>query len=166
MIALVGKAEDKESVARGFGADHIVRYRDENVVERIRSLTHRPRRGVDLQRRRRPDAAPAISTRSRPLGTVVLYGGAGGLVKSKELMVALMSNFTKSAALRVYHLTTSIKDDPREHHIGLTRLIVGLQNRRLQALVGGTYDLSDVAAAHTALESGRTVGKLILKADA
>jgi NADPH:quinone reductase len=161
VIALVGSDEKAQKV-RKFGADHVVVYTETSSYEKVLEMTDG--RGADYIYN-----SVAGSTLSddfkmiASLGTIVMFGQSAGPPRPKELYVAMMRAFMKSPALRMYYLTSSIIEHPKEHMEGWMRMFVWLQNGQIDVPIHQVYPLEDVASAHDVVEMRRSVGKVILK---
>ena len=152
IISTVSSAE-KARIAEGYGADHVINYRTEDVAHRVKELTDG--KGVD----RVVEVDAAANVRSLPDiiardGLYVVYGsGAAEIPFAFGPMIAI------GAAVRffvVYELVPAV----RERTVGAlnTYLRAGV----LKHAVARTFPLDDVAAAHEAVESGKMIGNVVL----
>jgi len=142
----------KAKVARHAGADHAIDYKSENVGERVMALTHG---GVDamieLDLTANAHLLPAVL---RPRGIVAVYGT--GPQAQIPASFCLVNNITLKFML-VYELTS----DERGRAIAdITRMLEG---NRLIHNVAQTFPLSDIIAAHQAVEGGKTVGNVVVQ---
>jgi len=142
----------KAKVARDAGADHAIDYKSENVGERVMALTHG---GVDamieLDLTANAHLLPAVL---RPRGIVAVYGT--GPQAQIPASFCLVNNITLKFML-VYELTS----DERGRAIAdITRMLEG---NRLIHNVAQTFPLSDIIAAHQAVEGGKTVGNVVVQ---
>ncbi|MEK8031755.1 NADPH:quinone reductase [Ideonella sp. DXS29W] len=146
-------SDEKAALARAYGADHTINYREGRLVEAVRELTGG--RGID--RIIEVDAAanikdlPQIVARD---GLCVVYGSG-----APDIPVPFGPMILIGAAMRffvVYELTPPVRD----------RLVASLnaylQAQRLQHSVAARYPLDQIAAAHEAVESGKVVGNVVL----
>jgi NADPH:quinone reductase len=145
--------EAKAALALETGADAAINYRSENVGEKVRGLT----RGdgvdavIDMDVAANAKLLPHIL---RPFGTVVVYGtgGAEATIPAQWLM-------QNSAAFRfflVYEL------NPIDRKACIKELTAVLTERRILHTIGLRLPLSDIAAAHDALEKGSVTGNAVL----
>jgi NADPH2:quinone reductase len=149
-VSSAGKAE----VARKAGADHAINYKSEDVGARAMELTGR--RGVDavieLDIVANARLLPGILA---PKGKVVIYG-TGGPEAALPAYFCLTNSITLQFFL-VYELS-------REERAAAVAAINGaLASNRLIHNVALTLDLDRIAEAHEAVESGRTVGNVVLQ---
>jgi NADPH:quinone reductase len=154
VIATVSRPEQAE-IAKLAGADHIVNYKQENVVARVKEITGRDR-GVD----RIVDVNFAVNVAInnellRNNGSIAFYAAEpqdlpGIPIRSwidrnitlQAILVYTMSPAAKAAAIK--DLATVLKSGIFRHNI----------DRR--------FPLSDVAAAHEFQESGQAIGKIVI----
>ncbi len=160
VIALVGSNE-KADHAKAMGADHVVIYTREPVAERVLELTEG--RGADViynsvSGRTTSDDFKMIAN----LGTIVVYGMAAGPPDPKRIFTGLMKTFTKSPALRLYYLSSSILESPQKHGEGVRDMLRLNAEGKIKAPIFGTYPLADASKAHSMIEARNTLGKVLL----
>ncbi|HTV28523.1 MAG TPA: quinone oxidoreductase [Xanthobacteraceae bacterium] len=147
----------KAKIAYEAGADHVVIYAEENFAVAARRITSG--RGVDVVY-----DAVGLDTylRSldslRPRGMLVLYGEASGLVPPIDPRELL---FRSSLYLTRTGLDHYIADR-RELTARTDELFAWLLQGRLQQKIYKTFPLEAAAAAHRAIESRATSGKLLV----
>ena len=148
---------EKEELARGAGADEVVRYRDTDRVEEVQRLTAGA--GVDVVYDGvGKDTFDAGLDVLRPRGTMVLFGAASGPPPPLDPQVL---NAKGSLFLTRPSLAHHVAD--RAELLERAGAVLGLVARgQLDVRIGGRYPLSDAARAHTDLAAGRTTGKLLL----
>jgi NADPH2:quinone reductase len=145
---------EKAKLATDAGADHAIDYRRENVGERVMDLTDKA--GVDavleLDFAANAKLLPAVL---RPKGMVVVYGTG-----SAEAQIPAQWLLVNAIALKfifVYELTA----EERDAAVGaITRM---LEEKKLINNVALTFPLSDIVAAHEAVESGRVMGNVVVR---
>ncbi len=153
VIATVSGAA-KGAVAVGGGARHVVDYRRDDVVERVRELTG----GEGVDRVIEVDLASNIETDVevlRPNGTVASYSSTSGPelplsyypLAFKDLRIHFVQGYLLPSAAR----QAAIED--------LTRWLSSL---RLDVRIAKLFPLSGTAAAHELLESGLADGKVVV----
>lgn len=154
VISTVSSAE-KARLALDAGADHVIDYKTEPVVERVRELTGG--RGVD----RVIELDLAVNGRLdldllRPGGELVVYGSSP---RPLDLPFAvLLSKNLQLKFFMVYHLEAA---DRARATDALQRL---LARGELQHNIAERRPLAEIVQAHEAVEGGRLVGNLVLKA--
>lgn len=147
--------EDKEVLARGAGADHVLRY--EGFTGQVRGLTGGT--GVDVVfdgvGRATFDGSLA-SLRTR--GMMVLFGGASGQVPPFDIQRLNSSGslFLTRPTLAHYLLS------PEERQWRARELFDAVLAGTLDVRIGQTYPLAEAARAHADLEGRKTTGKVLL----
>ncbi|HVL55223.1 MAG TPA: quinone oxidoreductase, partial [Burkholderiaceae bacterium] len=157
VIATVG-SEDKERIARERGADHVVRYREQDFRQAVMQITDG--RGVDVVYDAVGKDTIAASIRSLARrGLCVNYGGASGLVAAIEPLELgeAGSVFFTRPHLADYTATAE------EIRWRASELFDAYAGGELQVAIDRVYPLADAAAAHRRLEAGETRGKLLLR---
>jgi NADPH:quinone reductase len=155
VIATVS-TDDKETLARGAGADEVLRY--DGFAEEVRRLTGG--QGVPVVYDSVGLTTYEGSLASlRPRGLLALFGQSSGVVPPIEpgRLATLGSLFLTRPTL-VHYIAT-----PEELRWRAGDLFAGLIDGSLTLRIGGRYALADAAQAHRDLESRRTTGKLILE---
>jgi NADPH2:quinone reductase len=148
IIATVSSAA-KASLARAAGADSVIDYKSENVVEKCLAATA----GVGLDRIVEVDFAANVSTdfaAVRPEGDVVVYGSGAA-----EIPLPFVPAILKNVRLRffiVYNLSAGDRARAIENLVPL--LVAG----RLAHNIGARLPLERIAEAHELVEHGRVVG--------
>lgn len=153
VIATVSSPE-KAAAARAVGADHTVDYRRDNVGERVMALTGS--RGVDAVIEVDIAAnAKLLPTVLRPRGSVVIYGT--GAPECPIPSMFFLRNAVTLQYIYVYELTAS------ERAAALSAITRALEADTLKTTIGATFSLSETAAAHEAVESGKILGNVVIK---
>ena len=155
VLATVSTPE-KAQVVRAAGADEVILYRDEPLVERVRELTHG--RGVD----RVIEVDIAVNGAANvellaPNGECVSYGSSGPVTAPFFPLIA------KNLQLQffiVYNLTTA---DRARATATLTRM---LDHGQLEHRIAARFPLAEIAAAHALVESGKAIGNVVLSTSA
>lgn len=156
VITTVGDA-DKATFVRALGADHVIDYRREDLLERIDDITDG--RGADLVL---DTVGPAVFRQSIPAtahyGTLVTLLDPGQV----DLGEARIRNLSIAFTLM---LTPMLRDLPeaREHQGEILRLCgEWMDEGRLRVHVSRTFPLAEAAAAHRLIGEGHVTGKLVL----
>lgn len=155
VVAAAGSPE-KLDLARRLGADAAVNYRDEDWTGQVRHATQG--RGADLvyemvggELTRR--TLPALA----PQGELV-FGALGRFSLEKDDMEAM---FAHNQSLRGFALLPLLSME--SVRADLAALFEQAASGKLEVHIGGRYSLEEAAAAHRALESRTTTGKLVLQ---
>lgn len=147
---------DKAAIARAAGADLAIDYKTEHVAERVREATG----GLGVDRVIEVDIAAnaALDLQVlRPDGQIVVYGSG-----AREVTMPFFPLIAGNVALRyfiVYHLGLA------DRHRAITTLDGLLRRGVLQHAIALRLPLARIAEAHRAVESGRTVGNVVLQID-
>jgi NADPH2:quinone reductase len=153
VIATVSSAE-KAAQARSLGADHVISYRDEDVAARVQALTGGA--GVDrivevafganlavsLQVLKTNGVIATYSSDADPTPTIPFGQFLGKDVTVRFVLVYIMGEAAHQDAIR--DITTA--------------LAAGL----LHPVAVQRFDLGEIAAAHEAVETGHTAGKVLI----
>lgn len=155
VIATVS-SDEKEQIALGHGADHVMRYDD--FADRTRELTDG--RGVDVVY----DSVGKTTfedslTTLKPRGMAVLFGGASGQVPPFDLqrLNAMGSLYVTRPSMGAY------LRDRRELEWRMGELFDDILAGRLKITHDQTFPLADAAGAHEYLEGRKTRGKVLLE---
>lgn len=150
-------SEEKAEVARRAGCDFPILYTREDFLPRVLEITGGA--GVPVVY----DSVGADTfTRSldclQPLGTMVLYGIASGHPPPLELMkLDIWKSYFYTRPSFFVH--TKAREDLLASAFDLFAL---LGSGALTATIHGRFPLRDAAAAHTTMESRRTIGSILL----
>lgn len=151
-------SEAKAQAARAFGADEVLLYDQvEDLAAEVRRLTDGV--GVDAVYDGVGAATFDASLASLRLrGTLVLFGGASGPVPPFDPMrLAWGGSLTLTRPYMEHFRATREEFEWRANEV-----FAGVQAGTLTLTIDSTYALADAPAAHHALASRRTMGKLLL----
>ena len=156
VIGTVGSAE-KAKLALEHGATHVINYREEDFVVRVKELTKG--KGVDVVYDSvGKDTFPGSLDCLRPLGLWVSFGQASGPVP--EFKITLLSQkgslFATRPSLGNYIAT---REDLVASANGLFEVV---ESGKVKIAVKQTYPLSEAARAHRELEARATTGSTLL----
>lgn len=149
--------EEKEAAARGAGADHVIRYKDEDVAAQVRDITDGQGVPVTFDGIGMTTWATSLKATARR-GLIVTYGNAGGPVTDVNLGILAQhgSQFVTRPTLFDYYI------DPAERAAGAARVFAMIESGAVKITIGQRYALQDAARAHADLEAGRTTGSTLL----
>ena len=144
----------KAEIARQAGADHVIDYKREDVGERVMAITGK--RGVDAVIEMDLAAnARLLPNVLAPNGVVAIYG-SGAAEASIPFQFLLQNSITMQFFL-VYLMPQAERERATAD---ITRM---LERNELIHNVAQTFDLGDMVAAHEAVESGKTMGNIVVR---
>ncbi len=151
-------SRNKLEFVRSLGADTVIDYQDQDLVEAVNELTEG--RGADLVF---DTVGPAVFEQSIPAvahyGTLVTVLDPGSGV---DLSEARVRNLSIAFTLM---LTPALRDLPEARaHQGEILRVCGawMDEDRLRIQIGGSFPLEHAAEAHRKVEAGHVRGKLVL----
>jgi NADPH:quinone reductase len=156
----VAGSDEKTRAVIGLGAGHAINYRKEDVVARVREVTGG--RGADLILD--PIGGKGFARNFAmlaPLGMVISYGRLDG-PPDADLLPAMRQHHAVSPALRFFTIH-SFDDRPDIRAATMKTLLDHLAAGHVRPLIHDRLPLAEAARAHELLESGRVIGKLLLK---
>jgi NADPH2:quinone reductase len=156
VLGTCGSAE-KEALVREAGADHVIRYRERDVASEVRRLTGG--RGVHVVYDSVGQSTFEGSLRSlRPRGLLVLFGQSSGAVPPLDLrrLAELGSLYVTRPSLAHY------TEDREELLRRGGEVLHAVESGALRVKIGARFPLREARAAHEALESRSTTGKVLL----
>ena len=150
---------EKADFARAMGADDVIFYRSENVVDRVLELT--AGRGVDLVLDH--VCGPEFTSYLRVLdkwGTLLSYNAFAGL--PEENLIGEMRNYLgRCPGVRCFSF--HIYDDDRTARRRIMREVIGaLEAGAIKPAISARFPLSGVREAHAMLDSGAALGKIVM----
>lgn len=157
VIATVGSA-DKALLAKGWGADETIDYRNQDFVAEANALTSG--QGADLVF---DTVGPEVFRRS--VECTAHFGDLVTLldIGDTPLAEARMRNLRIGFELMLVPMLRKL-DTARDRHVEILRACGDwIDAGKLKLHLGGVYPLEQAAAAHAAIETGRTTGKLVLR---
>jgi NADPH:quinone reductase len=154
MIGTVGSA-DKADLAKAHGCTHVINYRTENFVDRVREITGG--KGCDVVYDSiGKDTFPGSLDCLKPKGLWVSFGNASGPVPPFELSALKGSLFATRPSLMPY---TSSREALRANAADVFQMVL---SGAIKINVKQTYALKDAAVAHRDLEARKTTGSTVL----
>jgi NADPH2:quinone reductase len=156
VIGTVG-SDEKREIAMKNGCDHVINYRSEDWVARVRELTAGA--GVDVVYDSvGKDTFPGSLDCLKPLGMFVSFGNSSGLVPPLEMRTLQQKGSLFATRPTSVHYLARRADLVA----AANALFAVLTDGTVKVEIGQTFALKDAAEAHRALESRRTVGATIL----
>jgi NADPH:quinone reductase len=156
VIGTVGSA-DKAKLAQSLGCTHIINYREENFVERVKAITGG--RGVDVVYDSvGRDTFPGSLDCLKPRGLWASFGQSSGALD--PMSIGLLSQKGSLFATRptLFHYIASRADLLTSANALFDVIAAG----KVKIAIGQTYRLSQVAQAHHDLEARKTTGSTVL----
>lgn len=156
VIGTVGSSE-KAALATEAGATHVINYRTENFVDRVKEITNG--KGCDVVYDSiGKDTYPASLECLKPFGMWVTFGNASGKIENFDL--GLLATKGSLYATRPTLFTYTAK---REDLVATANELFDLVGRGIVKIsVNQTYPLSQAAQAHRDLEGRKTTGSTVL----
>jgi NADPH2:quinone reductase len=149
-VSSAGKAE----IARRAGADHVIDYKREDVGERVMAVT--AKRGVDAVIEVDLAAnARLLPNVLAPNGVVAIYGSG-----APEATIPFHFLLQNSIALKFLLVYLMPQEQRSRATADITRM---LERGELIHNVAQTFDLTDIVAAHEAVESGKAMGNVVVR---
>jgi NADPH:quinone reductase len=153
VIATVS-SEEKDEQARSLGADHVINYREEDVAARVQQITGGA--GVDrivevafganlpvsLQALKTNGVIATYSSDADPAPTIPF-----GQFLSKDITVRFVLVYVMGEAA---------------HQDAIRDITTALEARLLHPVAVQRFSLDEIAAAHEAVETGHTAGKVLI----
>ncbi len=157
VLAATSSAE-KAELARSAGADHVIRYRDADMVAAVREATDGE--GVDVVY----DSVGADTWETsldclRRRGMLILYGNASGPVPPIDPLVLNRKGSLYLTRPQLAHYIA----DRAELTWRAGELFELAAAGELEVRLDRSWPLAEAAEAHRYLEDGRTTGKLLLE---
>jgi len=156
VIGTVG-SKDKAELAKAHGCDHVILYREEDFVARVKEITGG--KGVpvafDSVGKTTFDATIACLA---PRGYFVSFGASSGKPPAVEagLLQSKGSLYFTRPTLATYC------SSPEDYTYSAKRVMEMLGSGAVKATIGRRYPLAEAAQAHRDLEAGKTSGSTIL----
>lgn len=149
--------DEKAKMAREHGADHVIIYTREDVVDRVNELTnglgcHAVYDGVGKS------TFESSLACTRRLGSLISFGNASGAVPPVELFKLTPKNL-KLLRPRLYGYMVTHEESQK-----WWKEILELYSKKVFKLnIHKVYNLKDAKQVHVDLESRKTTGKLLIK---
>jgi len=148
---------EKEALAREAGADHVIRYTQEEFAPRVREITQGAGCHVVYDSVGQATFEGSLAC-LRPRGLLALFGQSSGVVPPFDLarLNALGSLFVTRPSLAHYATRRDELETRAEAVLG------AVARGELDIHIGARFPLAEAAEAHRALQGRGTTGKLLL----
>jgi NADPH:quinone reductase len=145
---------EKAEIAKAAGADTIINYHTEDVAERINEVTNK--QGCD--RVIEVDFASNLETNLKIIkrnGIIASYASDSNFTPAIPFYGLLYKNLT------VHYVLVYVMDQAA-HQKAVLDITSCLISGGLRHVISQRFPLSEIASAHEMMESGKTIGKLVL----
>ena len=154
VIGTVG-SQEKAELARAHGCDHVILYNQENVVERVRELTHGKMVPVVYDSVGKDTFGASLDC-LQPFGLMVSFGNASGPVPPIAL-TALKGTLYLTRPSLMPHIANRANLD--EMAADLFKVVT---SGKVKIRIAQRYPMADAAQAHRDLEARKTTGQTLL----
>ena len=154
VIGTVG-SEEKAALAKAAGCDHVILYREENIVERVREITKGAMVPVVYDSVGKDTFAASLES-LQPFGLMVSFGNASGPVPPMALTALRGSLYLTRPTLMAHTANRANLDEMARELFGM------ITSSRIKVEISHRYPMSEAAEAHRDLEARRTTGQSIL----
>ncbi|MDP3320768.1 MAG: quinone oxidoreductase [Bosea sp. (in: a-proteobacteria)] len=156
VIGTVGSKE-KGELAKAHGADHVILYREEDFVARVKEITGGKLCAVVYDGVGKDTFLPSLDC-LQPFGVVASFGNASGAVEPFNLGL-----LAAKGSLYVTRPTLFTHIAKRETMVEMAKNLFGaVASGKVVVPVNATFALADAANAHRALEGRGTTGSTVL----
>ena len=155
VIGTVGSAE-KGRVAREHGCDHVIEYKEEDFVERVREITGGEGVPVVFDGVGKATFDGSMECLSR-FGMMITFGNASGAVPPLNLLRLSAKGITVARPSLAPYIER--RADLEE---AAGELLAHIEAGRIRLTIGQRFPLAQAADAHRALESRQTQGCTVL----
>ncbi len=156
-VTVIGtvSSEEKAALAKAHGCDHVIMYRKENIVERVREITKGKMVPVVYDGVGK-DTFQASLDCLQDYGLMVSFGNASGAVPPMPLTALRGTLYITRPSLMPHIAKRENLDEMAADLfdlVGKKKIVLPIHQR---------YALADAAQAHADLESGKTTGSTVL----
>ena len=156
VIGCVG-SEEKADLAKKFGCDHTILYRNEDIVSRVKEITDGKGVPVVYDSVGKDTFNSSIDSLA-PFGKLVSFGNASGPVEPfNPLMLGNKGSlFFTRQTLATHIATRELFED------AANQLFEVVQSGGVQIVINRTFPLAETSQAHQELESRKTTGSTVI----
>ena len=156
-VKVIGTAgsPEKAALAKRYGADHVILYREENVVERVREITKGAMVPVVYDSVGKDTFQASIDCLA-PFGLMVSFGNSSGAVPPVALTALKGSLYITRPSLAPH---TERRENLVEIAADLMKMV---SSGKVRIEIDQRYALADAAQAHRDLQDRKTTGSTIL----
>jgi NADPH2:quinone reductase len=153
----------KMGYAREHGADVVIDYKTENVVDRVRAVTGAGGVALALNPLGGETVLEDVQLLG-PLGHLILYGLIVGM-PTGDVWAAIMQRITAGLSFSVASIDAYMRNFPVQFRQILLNLAGRLADGTLKPSIFDVLPLEEGARAHQVLESGTSTGKMVFRFD-
>lgn len=152
------RTKAKVDAIRSVGPDHIVVTDDEDLVDRVQTITNS--KGFDIAFD--PIGGPFVETLATAAGReaiIVEYG----LLSGEVATLPFFTMVGKGLSIRAFHLVLDLLQHPDRLKIAIAHLLPRLEDGSYTPIIDQTYPLEKVQEAYQRLASNQQFGKVVIK---
>ena len=150
-------SEEKIELAEANGYDHVINYREDDFVERVKEITDG--KGCDaVYDSVGKDTFPGSLDCLKPRGTWASFGQSSGPLPEVNLGILAQKGSLFATRPTLFNYIAS----PEELNANAAELFQVVANNQVKIAVNQQYALADAEQAHRDLEARKTVGSTIL----
>ncbi len=155
IIGLVGN-DAKIAAAQGFGCNHVINYKSKNLVDEVARITNHGGVGLVYDGIGKETLEKNIEC-LWPMGTCVSFGESSGAVEKFDL------NRLVGNSLYLTRPTMALyKSNRIELTLSANEVFKSIEKGIIRPQIT-SFNFNDVAKAHKLLESGNSIGSIVLK---
>lgn len=154
VIGTVG-SEEKAELARANGCDHVILYKEENIVDRVRELTNGKMVPVVYDAVGKDTFSASLDC-LQPFGLLVSFGNASGPVPPMPLTALKGTLYLTRPSLFPH---TASRANLEEMSADLLKQVT---SGKVKIRIDQHYAMADAAQAHRDLEARKTTGQTVL----
>ena len=148
-------SDEKAEIANIAGADKVINYKNENILEEIMEYTKND--GVDrIFEVEFGGNLPINEKIIKPNGVIAAYGSMAEM-EPKLPFYNLMFKGIKIDTFLIYSIEKKFREEI------LNRLSELLNQNSLKHMISQTYSIDDIVNAHVAMESGSVIGNIVIE---
>ncbi|KAJ2999635.1 hypothetical protein HDV02_002404 [Globomyces sp. JEL0801] len=157
---------EKKALALKAGADHVILYKEEDIVERVKALTNNQGVNAVFDGVGKTTFDVSLACLSK-LGSMVSFGNASGKVDPIDIM-KLVPNCIRLTRPSLFQLVQTRADFLSSILFPILIIVANelmslMAENKLTIHISNIIDIENSYKAHDVLESGTTTGKILLK---
>lgn len=157
-VIAVTRTADKVEALRSAGADHVIVSEEDDIVDRIDSLTNGKGFNIACDAVGGPSLALLADAAARD-AVIVVYGLLSGEVGP----IPFGQMVSRGVRLTGFHLAWSLLDIPERRRVAVSHLIHGLTSGVYRPVIDRIFPFGDVREAYAAMAANNHVGKIVVE---